>query len=910
MLPRKEPTANLVVAVVLMALAVLGSEAPAGEPDTWDLYSKRATWGESLAASRERCARLRDLAKARGEPLPRVPLERLASSLERDFPIQADWVLQDAGVLELSDWLVPWLEERREATLEARMVRRVLADLGDEARELKGALEDLERSGGPGDRRWLDLHVRACERRRRIRLRTLLEKAPGVVFTKHLNLGGSHYAYTEGLSDAQGERQFEPGASLCILEMEGIDASVRTLISDPRGIIRDPDVSHDGKRILFSWKKSDREDDYHLHELTVETGAVRQLTSGLGFADYEGVYLPSGDILFNSTRCVQTVDCWWTEVSNLYTCDKDGRFLRRVSFDQVHTNYPQVLDDGRVIYTRWDYSDRGQIYPQGLFQMNQDGTAQTELYGNNSWFPTTILHARGIPGSRKMVAILTGHHTIQTGKLAWIDPALGRQENAGVRLICPPQETPAVRVDAYGQGGPQFQYPYPLGEDEFVVGYSHQGRARRPLRFGIYFMTAGGARELLACDPGISCSQPVPLAPRRVPHEQPAPAERAGETGVYYLQDIYRGEGLAGVPRGTIRRLRVVALSYRAAGIGQNNSSGPGGAALSSTPVSVGNGCWDVKVVLGSARVHDDGSAAFIVPARTPVYFQALDAKGQAVQTMRSWSTLQGGEHFACAGCHESKNTAPPALAGMTSALRAGPEPLDSFHGPPRGFSFIERVQPILDRHCIRCHDDRERRPAGTWADLPLLAEPAAGPADESAGGPAAKPAAPEAPARPADARSFSLLGAQRVDSLSKRRWSESYLALTQAFHLKLNPTHAGSIAGKSEDPVRWITAQSEPSPLPPYHAGSPSSRLLAILDEGHGGVRLTAEEMEKIACWIDLGVPYCGDYTEANAWSEAEKETYRRFLRKRKRMEDAERQSTIEWAASRAAGQGPSPPR
>jgi len=154
------------------------------------------------------------------------------------------------------------------------------------------------------------------------------------------------------------------------------------------------------------------------------------------------------------------------------------------------------------------------------------------------------------------------------------------------------------------------------------------------------------------------------------------------------------------------------------------------------------------------------------------------------------------------------------------------------------------------------------------------------------------------------------LLGAQRVDPLSKRRWSESYLALTRAFHLKLRPGHEGTIAGKSEDLVRWITAQSEPSPLPPYHAGSPSSRLLAILDEGHGGVRLTAEERETIACWIDLGVPYCGDYTEANAWSEPEKETYRRFVQKRKRMEDAERQSALEWAASRAAGRRPGPPR
>ena len=153
-------------------------------------------------------------------------------------------------------------------------------------------------------------------------MRNLRQQYPQWIFTKHHTLGGSHYAYTEGQSDAQHERQFNPGAALCRLDLEGDQARVSTLIEDSDGVIRDPDVSWDGRHVLFAWKKSDREDDYHLYEMAVADGSVRQLTDGLGFADYEGVYLPNDDILFNSTRCVQTVDCWWTEVSNLYTCDR------------------------------------------------------------------------------------------------------------------------------------------------------------------------------------------------------------------------------------------------------------------------------------------------------------------------------------------------------------------------------------------------------------------------------------------------------------------------------------------------------------------------------------------------------------------------------------------------------------
>ena len=549
-----------------------------------------------------------------------------------------------------------------------------------------------------------------------------------IVFTRHYDLGGSHYAYTEGQSDAQNERHFVPGSSLCLLEMDGLYGAVRTLLDDPGGVIRDPDVSYDASRILYAHKKSLNEDDYHLYEMTVADGAVRQLTAGLGFADYEGAYLPNGDLVFSSTRCVQTVDCWWTEVSNLYTCDRDGRYLRRLGFDQVHTNFPTVTPDGRVIYTRWEYSDRGQIFPQGLFIMAADGTGQTALYGNNSWFPTAILHARAIPGTGRYVAVFAGHHTLQNGWLGTIDPALGREENSGAQLICPLRPTDAVRIDAYGQTGDQFQYPYPLSETEFLVAMRPQGAPH----FAIYLVSAGGRRELQASDPSISCNQPIPLAPRPRPPLQPRLVDYRKDTGVVYLHDIYEGPGLAGIPRGAIKRLRVVAIEYRAAGVGDNRNHGPAGGALISTPISI-EGAWDVKRILGATPVHEDGSACFTVPARTPIYFQALDADGFAAQTMRSWLTLQPGETISCIGCHEDKNTAPPSR-NSSQAMRGGPLPLGapaplpavvaSDRVPvsvpevavPPAFSFAAEIQPLLDRHCIRCHD-QPGRPAAREFD-------------------------------------------------------------------------------------------------------------------------------------------------------------------------------------------------
>ncbi len=830
--------------------------------------------------------------------------EEFSARSEFEFPLCWDWCLQDLG----ADF-GPWLSVSTLPAAARKATARVLAELGEAGRDLRDAFDQLVNEPTSVEAvHWLQLYLHAAEARREIRLRTLRQQYPYWIFTKHHTLGGSHYAYTEGQSDAQHERQFDPDAALCRLDLDGNQARVHTLIEDSDGVIRDPDVSWDGRRVLFAWKKSDREDDYHLYEMTVADGAVRQLTHGLGFADYEAVYLPNDDILFNSTRCIQTVDCWWTEVSNLYTCDREGRYLRRLTFDQVHDNYPTVMSDGRVIYTRWEYSDRGQLFVQGLFQMNPDGTGQAEFYGNQSWFPTSLLHARGIPGTQKVVATFSGHHTLQVGKLGIVDPDRGRQENAGARLIAPVRDTPAERIDSYGQDGDLYQYPYPLSESEFVVACAPLGWSRSPTLFKLYWIAADGRRELLVSDPGISCNQPVPLAVRPRPPVRPNLADYRQTSGTCYLKDIHAGPGLASIPRGTVKKLRAVGLEYRAAGVGWNYNRGPAGDALVSTPVSIGNGSWDVKVVLGEATVREDGSAFFTLPARTPIYFQAIDARGYAVQTMRSWLTLQPGEAVSCVGCHESKNDAPPAGVAPSLALKAGPQDLIPFHGPARGFSFNREIQPILDRHCASCHND-----AGKWEErlgrATTLVTVEAETVPRGEGVPPLRREAILASSHPSVARiageeqgqdalatkaAFSLLGTPAVESLAKRQWSVSYLALAQAKEQTLEGHRY--LAGTTNGLVNWVSAQSAPEMLPPYSAGAARSRLLSILTDGHYDVKLAREEVERIACWIDLLVPFCGDYEEANAWDAEDEQKYRHFLEKRRRMEEQERQNIAEW--------------
>lgn len=793
--------------------------------------------------------------------------------LEEAFPLYMDWLLQDA--FEEGLWNhVPAGGQNKFRTQEEligdkfaqlllsmdsdfwrKMLFRVVQPLAKGPQELPDELLHwLVRSDTQPVETMADLYIQACTFRRNQRLVPLLAQAwEGVVFAQHFNMGASHYAYTEGLSDAQRERHFYPGSKVTLLRFKNGQIVPETLLEDKGGVIRDVDVSWDGRKMLFAWKKSDREDDYSLYEMDLASRDIHAITGELGHADYEGVYAPNGDIIFNSTRCVQVVDCWWTEVSNLYTCAVDGSYLRRLTFDQVHDNYPTVTQDGRVLYTRWDYNDRGQIYPQGLFEMLPDGTAQQAFYGNNSWFPTTILHARSIPGTNKVIGIFCGHHTWQAGKLGVLDPAFGREENKGTQLIAPVRNTPAERIDRYGQEGDLFKYPYPLDATHYLVSYAPRGweltgmpaQMFRPI-FGLYFMGIDGQRELLFSDreEKLSVGRMVPVAPRAKPLDRPSVVDYRRESGVYYIQDIYAGEGLAGISRGAIKKLRVVALEYRSAGIGDNRSGGIAGAALISTPVAIGNGTWDVKVPLGEAIVYEDGSAMFEVPARTPVYFQALDENGRAVQTMRSWSTLQPGETQSCVGCHENKNTTPLVHAVSTQAMRAGAYALEETYGKPHGFSFKEQIQPILNQHCIKCHYGTHERPQTSKEEK----------------------------------IAFSLLNEPVLDEQARRYWSEAYLNLTKG--------------GPEEGSVRWISTQSAPEMLSAGSLGSLNSPIIAMLEKGHNEVHLSRKDLQTISCWIDLGVPFCGDYTEANAWTEEEQAMYARFIEKREKMESEEARS------------------
>ncbi len=721
-------------------------------------------------------------------------------------------------------------------------VKKVIAKLPNELRApLERRLSQIANNEKAGFR---ELYLDACHLRRWKRMKGYLNKGHSLVFVKHGILGRGFFTVTEDWSYPEFTEYSElfvkflkkhRKGALCQLNLDSLYPVEKELVGGP-GMIRDPDVSPDGSRVLFAWKKS-RDDDYHLYEYKLASGSVRQLTYGK-WADFDGIYLPDNNIVFTSTRCVQGLDCWYNPVSNLFTCDEDGRFIRRLGFDQVNTAFPTLLPDGRVLYMRWDYNDRGHTYTKSLFTMRPDGTHQMEYYGNNSWFPPVYNHPCAIPGSQKVLVVVGPYHGMQSGKLVMLDIRKGRQEDSALQLIAPRRKfgwakgtwRNSKRMNEwYGKSGDQFAYPCPLSDEAFVVSYRPARRRRWGRDFGLYFMTVGGERELLCRDPRGS-AHAVMLTPRQIPQLVNAVDYRRKQ-GLFTIEDVYKGEGLKGVPRGTIKALRVVALRYRAFSIGWSTHTGPGEincVGVSYTcPIAAPNGAWDVKEVLGTSKVQEDGSAAFFVPARTPVYFQALDANNRVVQTMRSWATLMPGETFSCIGCHEDKNAVAASTKTRTLAMARGPEQLQAFYDVRGGFSFTKVIQPILDRRCTGCHNGESK--------LDLRNNPV------------------------------------RLEKTAKS-WNSAYLNLIKS------------------GTVNWMGAGEVPTVVPPRHAGSIKSKLSKMLQQGHSKVKLTQEEFDKINCWIDLAVPHSGEYSEGMNEEDAAK--YARWEKLRAAWEAEERKN------------------
>ena len=615
-----------------------------------------------------------------------------------------------------------------------------------------------------------------------------------------------------------------PGGRLLVLDGLRPGGHLTQLMPQPplAGSFWRPDLSYDAKRVLFCFKPHN-EKAFHLYEIGVGGAGLTQLTDGI-YDDLDPIYLPDDrHLLFSTTRAHSYVRCMPpTNAYVLARCDRDGKNVYLVSYNNEPDYLPSVMNDGRVIYTRWEYTDKPLWRAAKLWAMNPDGTQVSTFWGNQSVWPDLVKDARNIPGSRRVLCTGSAHHNWFSGSVAIIDPDGGFNFPDGITKVtadvawpeCGNGPIDPAESTNYHRSGQFAAYysPYPLGEQDFLVSANREGK------FLLYLMDVEGNRELIY-EGTNNVFHAMPLRPRRKP---PEVADRVAwpdrqesdrpQNGVIFSANVY-----AGAPdelRGKARALRVFHIDPKTYTYWNRRpyiSTGPVVSAVQSE---------GVKRILGTVPIEADGSVAFSAPPGKALHFQLLDERGRALQTMRSFVGVMPGERRGCLGCHESHSRT-PSVAAHGTAMSKEPRPITPPPWRDDTVSYPRYVRPVLDKYCGKCHEgdggarkvldltERPSSPVFTEPYLTLIGRP-------TWGQPYKKPERP--------VPGFGIANMLMV---------EGY----------------GTI-----DPLAYRT----PKPMTRLSYNSP---LVEIAASGkHYGVEVDPISLQRLIVWVDAMCPYCGD--------------------------------------------------
>ncbi len=604
-----------------------------------------------------------------------------------------------------------------------------------------------------------------------------------------------------------------------------------------------PELSYDGREILFSATDTSNprhtytwtEDNcYHIFKVQFdpETGKgsnLVQLTDG-AFNDIDPCYMPNGRIVFISERRGGYGRCHGRPVPcyTLHSMNADGTDIVMLSPHETNEWEPDIDHQGMVIYTRWDYVDRGFNQAHHPWITTPDGRDPRVIQGNYDKYQHNRPHFEAdihpIPGSSKLTATATGHHAQHYGSLIMIDTTIPDDNEAGqIRRITPDQRYMESELQPHRD--PQnYGTCRALSEQFFLCIYDpfSKSDAGPVNNYGVYLLDEFGNRTLLYRDVTISCRDVIPVRSRTrqniVPHltmvgKPLAPGEKfvpqdpatLPKTATVGLMNVY--DSMFPFPKDEndktveIKKLRIVQLLPKTnpyahvPAIGYGNQKG-------------------ARKILGTVPVEPDGSAFFTLPVNIPVYFQALDANGVAVQSMRSATYVHEGEQLMCQGCHENRHS------GMSnrpapSAMRRAPSTITPDPDGTNPFNYGRLIQPILNERCVSCHSGAETD-ENTLRRLNL-------PQDKL----------------------------QKAKTLDLRRGNDP----NQHFFTSYENLRRYCFY---YDDAAWTEPQTFPGKF-----GSNRSPLFTVLKSNHYGVTLTPSELYRFTTWMDNNCDFYGTYDD-----------------------------------------------
>jgi len=659
--------------------------------------------------------------------------------------------------------------------------------------------------------RFYNVYLHAFKLKNRVALSNPLLGFDRLVIAKRLTYNTSHI-YTIYYD---GSGRYKAGSGIYVLSPVRPDGELTCLTSSLRteGIYRDPDVSWDARRVLFAYKPDGRT-PCRIYEVGIDGKGLRPSTgSGRGdlveprqitnspYDDVDPCYLPDGRVAFISTRCERVTLCHNAfTVSVLYSMNADGSDVRCISTNTIHDFTPSVLADGQLVVSQWRYVDKHVGNNQSLWRCNPDGTRWIHVAGAH-FGPVTYWGARQVPHSPLIACILGPHMPYAVGPVALVHP-MWTYSSPAIYTNLTPEIPPPSHARWQRREAGYYADVFPLSEKYFLVSYCYGPGEREPAGYGIYLLDRWNNRDLVYREPELSTFEPFPVRPRPRPTLIPPRSDRAiaapnhadpaaADYGFFYCLNLY--DGLPGIRPGAVRYLRVLEeipkpVSSRTRGYGLQN------------PAISYRGHFALKRLWGIVPVEADGSAYFRAPANRALYFSALDENFMEIQRMRSFASVAPGERHGCIGCHERKTNAPPnghALALRRPPSEIAPPPHGGVHGP----DFYYDVQPVLDKHCAKCHTGS--KPKG-GVDL-----------------------------------------------------SPDY---TNLFNVAYETLCAkGLVSYANIYQVSTLVAR------PPKYYGSHASKVIRVLRTTHKKrVKMPTEDFRRLVTWIDCNAPYYGTYVYA----------------------------------------------
>lgn len=537
---------------------------------------------------------------------------------------------------------------------------------------------------------------------------------------------------------------FNPGAKLLLKDRaspgaDAIDITASAFGANSLYDVKDVEASYDGEKVLFAMRApeiEDADDDeqptWNIWQYTIETQSLQRLISSDISAeagqDIAPHYLADGSIVFSSTRQRQSRAILLDEGKPQYSAldedrdqpafvlhvmDETGGDIRQISYNQSHDLDPVLMDNGEILFSRWDNSATSDSV--SLYRIRPDGRGLSFVYGFHSQDTGTnggairFLKARQLPDGQTMVLLRPTETASMGGDIVRIDTSNYTENSQGTAsnpdLQGPAQQSlsfQTVTTDESPSPHGHFNSAYPLydGSDRLLASWS-QCRLRHPdsgaiiactpdnlalpdvtnadplYGIWIYNLADGTQKPVITGSEGVMYTEVVAVEPRT-----PATLLSDGQAGleldtdlvaaglgVLHIRSVYDMDGVdSSIGIGVLADpLQTSALERPARFIRIVKPVGLPDDDLVDLPGSAfgRSNRQLMREIIGYAMIEPDGSVMMQVPANIPFALSILNADGKRIsERHNNWMQLQAGEVRECSGCHSTASELPHGRPG------------------------------------------------------------------------------------------------------------------------------------------------------------------------------------------------------------------------------------------------------